>query len=119
VSELSGAVVGQVCRFHRRVNRSHARTAVAPPITIIVRAARGHSTDTCKERICSRLDYARQGGRLLVVEPFGTEDEWARSQTAAPLAQVKAAGDDFTCAPFGKGKVLRLKAEAVSARRST
>lgn len=62
------------------------------------------------------LNYARNGGNLIIVGPFGTEDTWAR---ARPLsAKREASSGNLVCEPCGKGRVLRLDSEAVPARRS-
>lgn len=54
------------------------------------------------------LDYAKAGGNLIVVEPFGTEDKWARPRPASPLSHTGPC----------RGKLLRFKPDDVPPRRS-
>ncbi len=51
-------------------------------------------------------DYADKGGRLLVIEPFGIDDLWARPRESAEDANV------------GRGQVVRLQPSDVPARAS-
>ncbi|NLP10623.1 hypothetical protein GX408_09540, partial [bacterium] len=59
------------------------------------------------------LAYARKGGRLVIVEPFGTEDAYALPRKQAlpdgPWGQVTAYGD---------GQLLRLKEDDIPKRLS-
>jgi len=64
------------------------------------------------------MDYARGGGNLVVIEPFGSEDKYARPREADPLAKVGAKTGDFQPAVCGAGKILRLKPEWVPRRQS-
>ncbi|MDQ1256764.1 MAG: hypothetical protein QG656_1364, partial [Candidatus Hydrogenedentes bacterium] len=66
-------------------------------------------------QIARLLDYAADGGRLAVVEPFGTDDKYARPRAADPLASIAATG---SCAQHGKGQILRLRPKEVPARSS-
>ncbi|OHB80461.1 MAG: hypothetical protein A2W31_16750 [Planctomycetes bacterium RBG_16_64_10] len=59
------------------------------------------------------LDYVRQGGNLVLIEPFATEDRYARLRSANP----PAAGDIQT-GVYGAGKILRLHSDEVPARQS-
>jgi len=69
-------------------------------------------------RIERLLEYVRRGGRLVVIEPFGTEDTWARTRSADPLGKVIRSGGDLQSAPYGAGRLLRLGPQAAPARRS-
>ena len=64
------------------------------------------------------LSYARQGGNLVAIDPFGTEDKSARRRPTDPLAEFAPAGRDFQAVACGQGKLLRLTSTAVPARRS-
>ncbi len=63
-------------------------------------------------------DYAHRGGNLVVVEPFGTEDKFARPRQADPLAKVGVSTGDLQCKDWGKGKILRLDPEQIPERQS-
>ncbi len=64
-------------------------------------------------QINSLLTYARKGGRLVIVEPFGSEDVYARPRAQnlpnCPYGQATA---------FGNGQLLRLNEEDIPKRRS-
>ncbi|HPA46453.1 MAG TPA: beta-galactosidase trimerization domain-containing protein [bacterium] len=64
------------------------------------------------------LDYAENGGNLVIVEPFGTEDRYARPCEKNALAEACPKATGFQPVAYGKGKILRLKREEVPERRS-
>ncbi len=64
------------------------------------------------------LDYARAGGKLVVIEPFGTHDKFARPRTQPLLNDIRFGDLGLSSATVGRGKVLRLSAAAVPQRRS-
>mgnify|MGYP000905347759 CR=1 FL=1 len=64
-------------------------------------------------QINTLLDYARKGGRLVIVEPFGSEDAYAR-----PRKQVLPTGPIGQATAYGDGQLLRLKEEDIPKRRS-
>jgi hypothetical protein len=64
------------------------------------------------------LGYARGGGKLVVVEPFGTEDKSARPRKTDPLAKVFPDAGGFQAVAFSAGKILRLESTVVPQRRS-
>ncbi len=67
----------------------------------------------------SRLfDYANQGGSLVLIEPFATEDKLARPRPNGPMNKIAFPSDGFQAAHYGKGQVLRLRDEDVPARLS-
>ncbi|MFB3788823.1 MAG: hypothetical protein ACE15F_20885 [bacterium] len=69
-----------------------------------------------KVNLC--LSYAKQGGRLVVIEPFGTEDAYARKREAHPLSNIMKIQDRETSIAYGKGRILHLQPDDVPARRS-
>ncbi len=69
-------------------------------------------------QIDALLEYAERGGNLVIVEPFGTEDEYARPRQTDPLASVCPPGAEFQCRDHGQGKILRLDDKLVPLRRS-
>ena len=70
------------------------------------------------EQIRRLLEYARAGGKLVAVEPFGTDDPYARPRGADPLAAVAPGAGGFEPVAYGKGLVLRLAPADVPERRS-
>jgi len=69
-------------------------------------------------QISQLFAYANQGGRLVIIEPFGTEDKLARPRQKGQIDQIAFAADRFQAVRYGKGQVLRLKEEDVPARLS-
>ena len=70
------------------------------------------------KQIATVTDYAKQGGNLVIVEPFGTEDEYARPRAGDPLLAVSPAGSGFQVRTWGAGKILRLDAKQIPPRRA-
>lgn len=62
------------------------------------------------------LAYSRQGGRLVVIEPFGLADKFAKPRATDPLAEICPAAGDWHSVDYGKGQILRIA--AVPARQS-
>ena len=69
-------------------------------------------------QIARLLNYARQGGNLVVIDPFGTDDKAARPRRTDPLTEFGGTRKEFCAAACGQGKLLRLSSAAVPARRS-
>lgn len=63
------------------------------------------------------LGYAEGGGRLVIIEPFGTADSYARPRGSTPLTVGRDAATS-TPVDYGKGRILRLPPAAVPERRS-
>jgi len=59
------------------------------------------------------LRYVRNGGKLVVVDPFATEDKWARPRAANPFGK-----DLLASGAFGAGRLLRLGSDEVPSRSS-
>jgi hypothetical protein len=83
----------------------HYRVVIAPSLRYLDNA-----------QIETLLAYAGNGGNLVVVEPFGTEDKWARPRTKAFGSDTQA--PEFSCVARGTGQVLWIKPQAVPTRRS-
>ena len=63
------------------------------------------------------INYARMGGHLVIIEPFGTSDLYAQPRSPDPLAHVCPVAAPEP-ASYGKGRVLRLAACMVPERSS-
>ncbi|HPN36448.1 MAG TPA: hypothetical protein PK843_18235 [bacterium] len=64
-------------------------------------------------QINALLAYARKGGRLVIVEPFGSEDAYA-----LPRSQVLPNGPWGQAIAYGDGQLLRLKENEIPKRLS-
>jgi hypothetical protein len=64
------------------------------------------------------IGYAQQGGRLVVVEPFGIEDKYAQPREPDALMNVCSTASDSRTVACDRGQVLRLSQDNVPARRS-
>jgi len=64
------------------------------------------------------IDYVNQGGNLIIIEPFGTEDKYAKPRQTDPLANLCSVTNEFKCVPYGQGKFLRLESDHVPKRQS-
>jgi hypothetical protein len=62
-------------------------------------------------------DYANQGGNLIIIQPFGSEDKYARKQESGLLPRP-AAGQKAGSVKHGLGSILWLDAGDVPDRRS-
>lgn len=71
--------------------------------------------DTQIQRI---MDYANEGGRLVIIEPFGTEDPFAQLREKNPLGSMATPGSDMKAVSCGKGMLLRLNPSQVPNRSS-
>ena len=70
------------------------------------------------EQIEELLRYAKQGGNLVVVDPFGTDDKYARPRETDPLAETCPVAKDFRCVSCGEGQILRLGLNDIPERQS-
>lgn len=64
------------------------------------------------------LAYVEQGGRLVVIEPFGTEDPYARKRGWHPLSHYLKNGNNRPLISHGQGHILDLRPEEVPLRHS-
>ncbi|MBN1348279.1 beta-galactosidase trimerization domain-containing protein [candidate division KSB1 bacterium] len=64
------------------------------------------------------LNYANQGGNLIVIEPFGSEDKYAALRNTDPLEKMALQSKGIKPVRLGKGSVIRLASTAVPARQS-
>jgi len=71
-----------------------------------------------KKQIDSFLEFVGEGGRLVVVEPFGTEDKCARPRDENPLDDIAPLTNGFKAIEFNRGKIVRLQPEQVPKRLS-
>ena len=69
-------------------------------------------------QIKALIAYANQGGNLVVVEPFGAEDKYARPRSMDPLAKLCPVSSGFRSVACGEGRILRLEEESVPKRQS-
>ncbi|MFH1740551.1 MAG: beta-galactosidase trimerization domain-containing protein, partial [bacterium] len=70
------------------------------------------------EQVEELLRYAKQGGTLVVVDPFGTEDKYARPRQTDPLEEICPVAKDFRSVTCGKGQILRLGTKDIPERQS-
>jgi hypothetical protein len=64
------------------------------------------------------LNYTKTGGNLVIVEPFGVADKFARLRQSDPLKNICLTAGDFKTVSYGQGKMIRLKSEAIPQRQS-
>ena len=64
------------------------------------------------------LAYARDGGDLVVVEPFGSDDKWARPRDADALLPFRTKTPGMHAINCGKGRILVLEPDAIPKRQS-
>ena len=64
------------------------------------------------------LDYAQQGGNLIIIEPCGTEDKWVRPRPRNDAITPNEKVADFHVERHGKGRILYLQPDAVPQRSS-
>ncbi|MCG3199377.1 MAG: hypothetical protein GHCLOJNM_03891 [bacterium] len=69
-------------------------------------------------QMAALLDHAHSGGKLLVTEPFGTDDKPARPRAANPLDRACPRMGAFQAATWGKGRILRLEESGIPRRES-
>ncbi|HPO16174.1 MAG TPA: beta-galactosidase trimerization domain-containing protein [Candidatus Hydrogenedentes bacterium] len=64
------------------------------------------------------MNYAGEGGHLVIIEPFGTEDPFAQTRKTTPLDTIAAPGFGMTAVSHGKGMVIRLNPSQAPDRAS-
>lgn len=69
-------------------------------------------------QINALLSYVDRGGRLAVIEPFGTEDSYARAREIHPLSNTGKTNPRTGILSHGRGTILRFQPGEVPARRS-
>ena len=69
-------------------------------------------------QIAVLVDYAEQGGNLVIIDPFGTKDKHCRARTELSLDNGQSDAYGFRHVPCDGGRILRLDPELVPKRRS-
>ncbi len=64
------------------------------------------------------LEYTARGGRLVVIDPFGTEDPFAQARKENPLDAIVRVNSGTAAVSHGKGKIMRLAPDQVPGRAS-
>ena len=91
--------------------------AACPQYDLVVAPMLRYLDDSALEAL---FRYVKNGGDLLVVDPFGTDDAWARPREHGPMEPIGPASksESLEMISFGSGRILRLPRETVPARRS-
>jgi hypothetical protein len=69
-------------------------------------------------QIFALLEFAKQGGNLIIIKPFGSEDKYVRPMKSTLLDEVTPGDNDISFIKHGRGRIVWLESGDVPARRS-
>lgn len=64
------------------------------------------------------LSYAENGGCLVVLDPFGSENQYAQPRLMHPFIKVDFSSQEWKLGAYGKGKIVDLQPEQIPKRQS-